>query len=298
MADSFEWNLLPSFLAVMRAGSLGKAAVQLNASQPSLGRHVRQLEAQLGLELFERHAQRFVPTPFAQQLLVAAERMESGAREVLHMAQARRAALTRTVRITASRVSGLHLLPPLIAALAERGCPNIVLQTDDHVANLLAHEADIAVRMVKPTQQSLIARRLGSVRFGMYAARSYLKRHPEPRTLADLASHTVVGFDRSPLMIRNARRMGLALERSSFAFRSDDRAVHWAAVRAGAGIGVLATYLQTQDPTLVRVMPEQVIHPSGLWLVAMREVLARPHVKQVFDALRDGITQILKDAPA
>jgi len=165
------------------------------------------------------------------------------------------------------------------------------------VSNLIAREADIAVRLVKTTQQSLIVRRVGSVRFGMYAARSYLAQRPELHNLEDLAGHTIVGFDRSQLMIRGARRMGLALARGAFAFRSDDRAIHWAAIRAGIGIGVLPTYLEARDPLLVRVLPDRSLRPSGLWLVALRDVLTRPHVKRVFDALRDGLSEILRAAP-
>jgi DNA-binding transcriptional LysR family regulator len=298
MSTAFDWNLLRSFLAVMREGSLGKAALVLGASQPSLGRHIKQLEAQLGVELFERHARRFVPTPFAQQVLASAAHMEGGASQLTQLIAARRADATRTVRISSSRMTGLQLLPPLLAAPAlQQAGVNIELHTDDRVSNLIAREADIAVRLVKSTQQSLIVRRVGSVRFGMYAARNYLAQRPEPRKLEDLAGHTIVGFDRSQLMIRGARRMGLALGRGAFAFRSDDRAVHWAAIRAGIGIGVLPTYLQGRDPLLVRVLPDQSLRPSGLWLVALREVLTRPHVKRVFDTLRDGLSETLRAAP-
>jgi len=151
--------------------------------------------------------------------------------------------------------------------------------------------------LFKPTQQSLIARRVGNVRFGLYAARSYLDRHAQPRSLADLARHTVVGFEHSQQIMRGARRMGLALERSAFAFRSDDRAMHWAAMRAGIGIGVRATYLEAQDPMLVRILPDQPLTPSGVWLVGVREVLQRQHVKCVFDGLRDGVQEVLGNAP-
>lgn len=113
----------------------------------------------------------------------------------------------------------------------------------------------------------------------------------------ELGTIPTVGFDRSQLMVRGARRMGLALARGAFAFRSDDRTVHWAAIRAGLGIGVLPTYLHARDPLRVRVLPDRSLTPAAVWLVALQEALTRPHVKQVFDTLRDGLIEVLRAAP-
>lgn len=298
MAADFHWDLLRSFLAVVREGSLGKAAEALGTSQPSLGRHVKQLEQQLGVELFERRARRLVATPFALQLVTAAGGMESGAAEVARLLQARSAKATRTVRISASRMVATHLLPPLLAAFTQAERPfSIELSADDRLSNLAEREADLAVRLVKPTQHSLIARRVGIIRLGLYAARSYLKKRPAPARMSDLAAHTVVGFDRSQLMMRGARRLGIALERGDYGFRSDDRVVHWAAVRAGVGLGVLPTYLAAREPNLVRVLAEHRFAPSGVWLVAQRDVLDSPHVRELFDGLRVSLGQALSAAP-
>jgi len=131
----------------------------------------------------------------------------------------------------------------------------------------------------------------------MYAARSYLKKRPAPQRASELEAHTLVGFDQSVLIMRGARRLGIARARKDYGFRSDDRVVHWAAVRAGIGIGVLPTYLAAREPNLVRILPEQRFPPGGVWLVAQREVLERPHVRQLFDALSVSIKQTLAAAP-
>jgi len=297
MTPDFAWDLMRSFLAVLREGTLGKAAEVLGSSQPSVGRHVKQLEAQLGAELFERRAQRMVPTAFARQLGTSAQGMLDGAEAARRLLAARTAEATRTVRISASRMTATHLVTPLLAPLLARpDAPEIELSADDTLSNLAEHDADLAVRHVRPTQESLVVRRVGSIHFGIYGARSYLRQRPAPLQPEDLAAHVVVGFDRSLLMMRGARRIGLALERGRFRFRSDDRVVHWAAVRAGVGLGLLPTYLGRREEGLVRVLPDHRLTPSPVWLAARRDVLARAAVAQVYERLRDGLIDVLAAA--
>lgn len=297
MTPTFAWDLMRSFLAVLREGTLGKAAESLGTSQPSVGRHVKQLEEQVGAELFERRARCMVPTAFARQLAASALGMEEAAQAVGRLLAARTAEATRTVRISASRMTATHLLPSVLATLtsAPEG-PQIELSADDTLSNLAEHAADLAVRHVRPTQESLVARRVGHIHFGLYAARTYLRQRSAPERPEDLTRHVVVGFDRSPLMVRGARRIGLSLESSGFRLRSDDRVVHWAAVRAGVGLGLLPTYLGEREEGLLRVLREHRLAPSPVFLVARRDVLARAAVKQVYDALRDGIAAILAAA--
>ncbi|MET0342947.1 MAG: LysR family transcriptional regulator [Polyangiales bacterium] len=295
--DDVSWDLLRSFLSVLREGSLGKAAVALGTSQSSLTRHVQQLEARLGAELFERHARRMVPTPLARDLGEAASAMHEGAAQVEALRARHARAEARSVRISASRMVATHLLPPLLAPLlAPPGAPNIELLSDDALSNLSERTADLAVRLVKPAQASLVARRVGSIHLGFYAARTYLATRPAPTTLAALLGHVVVGFDRSALMVRRARAMGAPSERAHYRFRSDDRVVHWAAVRAGVGIGVLPTYLAAREPGLTRLLPGERLAPTGVWLVAQREVLARAEVRATFEALRASMHAVLAAA--
>lgn len=297
MATDFEWDLMRSFLAVLREGTLGKAASSLGSSQPSIGRHVKQLEARLGTELFERRAQRMVPTPFAERLGASARAMSDGAEAVRRLLLARSAEATRTVRISASRMTATQLVTPLLAAICARpNAPEIELVADDALTNLAEHDADLAVRHVRPSQESLVVRRVGNIHFGLYGARSYLRQRAAPVRPEDLAQHVVIGFDRSALMVRGAKRIGLPIERGRFRFRSDDRVVHWAAVKAGVGIGLLPTYLGEREEGLVRVLPEQRLTPNPVWLVARRDVLTRPPVKQVYEALRDALIATLTAA--
>src|SRR5512135_2415198 len=96
--QSFDWTLVRSFLAVLDAGSLMGAARRLGAQQPTLSRHVAELEAQLGMPLFERTGRGVVPTAAAQAIADAARQMEAGAEQLALRLAGRRDATRGSVR--------------------------------------------------------------------------------------------------------------------------------------------------------------------------------------------------------
>ena len=172
LQDGFDWSLVRSFLAALDQGSLLGAARQLHMSQPTVGRHVAELESQLGVVLFERTGRGLVPTASALQLTQAARGMEAGALQLARTLSGAQSQSAGTVRVTASVPVAVQLLPPVLADM-RRALPDIQIElvASNHVSNLLRREADIAVRMVRPEQSSLIARKIGDVRLGAYASR-------------------------------------------------------------------------------------------------------------------------------
>jgi DNA-binding transcriptional LysR family regulator len=162
--EKFNWNLIPSFLAAHEHGSLLAAARALGTSQPTVGRHVSELETQLGSVLFERTGRGLAPTPAGQRLAKAARAMETGALALLRSVNHTKATLEGSVRISASQPVACALLPPVLARMRQ-SLPGILVElvASNAVSNLLRREADIALRMVQPNQSSLIAKRIGSV---------------------------------------------------------------------------------------------------------------------------------------
>src|SRR5690242_20285833 len=160
-ALNFDWALVRSFLAVLEAGSVMAGARRIGAQQPTLSRHVAELESQLGVPLFERTGRGVVPTAAARAIAESARDMESGALALSRRLAGLRDATGGTVRITASSVAASHLLPPVLAALqAAEPEIQVELVASNALANLLRREADIAVRMVRPAQASLVAKKL------------------------------------------------------------------------------------------------------------------------------------------
>ena len=248
---AFDWNLIQSFLAVIDTGSLLAAARQTGNSQPTIGRHVETLETQLGVSLFERTGRALMPTATARQIADIARSMEQGATRIAHSVTRSTTEKSGIVRISASRMVAIHLIPE-IALQLQREAPEIDLAVvaTDEVSNLLRRDADIAIRMVRPQQADLIVKRLGSIALKPCASQSYIDRWGMPRSLSDLFHHRLVGPDKNTFFadkVRDfAKKMGTHADSLRLIYRSDDFVTQAAAIRAGVGIGFVPEYLFDQ----------------------------------------------------
>jgi len=285
----FDWALMRSFLAVLDAGSLLGAARRLKQSQPTLGRHISLLETQLGAALFERTGRGLVPTVAAQAIATHARQMQESADALHRTLSSGNHDLSGTVRLTASQTVAAYLLPGLLAQLrAEAPEIQIEVVASNEVKNLLRREADIALRMVRPEQESLITRKIATIDFGAYAHKRYLKTHGIPQTPQALFTHQLIGYDQDRSIIEGFRSYGEPITREHFALRSDDHIVHWQAIRAGLGIGFVANYVARTDVAVTRVLPDLHIPSLPVWLTTHREIHGNPRIRRVFDFLADA----------
>jgi DNA-binding transcriptional LysR family regulator len=281
-----EWNHYRAFLAVLRDGSLSGAARELGLTQPTLGRQIAELERQLGTALFVRSQRGLVPTDAARDIAPHAEIMASAAGSMMRGASGGTSDAAGVVRITASDVIGAEVLPPLLAEF-RRSNPAVTIELvlSNQVEDLLRGDADIAVRMMRPTQQALVARQIGEVRLGLYAHRTYLKHSPAPKSLAALASdHALIGFDQETPFLRKMIA-GLPITRNHFALRTDSDLAHLAAVRAGFGIGFLQHGIARRDPKLVAILPGEISLPMDMWLVLHEDLRASRRLRLMMDHL-------------
>ena len=292
--ESFDWALVKSFLAVLDAGSLMGAARRLQAQQPTLSRHIAELEAQLGLSLFERTGRGVLPTAAALAIADAARQMQQGAEQRGRTMLRTRDATTGSVRISTSEVAAVWLLPPLLAALhaAEPGI-QIELVASNALSNLLRREADIAVRMVRPVQTSVVARKLGEIAIVAAAHESYLARAGTPRRPQDLLHHSLVGYDRDDSLLRGFAALGQPVAREQFALRTDDQVAYGRLVAAGAGIGFVAAYTMAHWPGVKPVLPMLKIPPLPCWLAVHREIRGSRVVRRVYDFLAESLPPAL-----
>jgi len=292
--DAFDWALIKSFLAVLDAGSLMGAARALGAQQPTLSRHVAELEQQLGTPLFERTGRGVTPTAAALAVADAARQMGDGALALARSLDKARNASTGTVRITTSEVAAAWLMPAVLARLrAQEPGIQIELVASNGISNLLRREADIAVRMVRPVQHSLIARKLADVPITAAAHESYLARAGTPRKATDLLNHTLIGYDRDDTMLRGFAALGQPIQREHFALRTDNQVAYGRLVAAGAGIGFVATYNVRHWPGVQTLLPQLGIIPLPCWLAVHREIRSNRLVRRVYDFLADAVVQEL-----
>jgi DNA-binding transcriptional LysR family regulator len=291
-----DWTLLRSFLAVVEAGSLSAAAASIGATQPTLSRHIRELEAVLGVPLFTRSARGLDPTEAGLALVEDARAMGAAAEALALKAMGRSQQLTGTVRITASVMVSNMWLPALLADLRVAE-PNIQIELlpSDLNQNLLRRDADIAIRMADPTQDALIARKLGEAEVGLYGARSYFARRGRIATIDELLHHDVIGFDRSEMILKVFAAAGRPIAREAFALRCDDQMVGWNLLLAGAGVGFAQVLLADRYPSLERVAID-LVPPMPVWLVMHEDVRSNARVRRVADFLATAIAASLRAA--
>ncbi|AOG24565.1 LysR family transcriptional regulator [Acidovorax sp. RAC01] len=294
MKQNFDWGLVRSFLAALDQGSLLGAARVLDASQPTIGRHIAELESQLGVVLFERTGRGLLPTASALRLAESARAMEAGAHQLARSVSGAETAISGSVRITASEPVACVLLPPVLARMRQ-ALPDVQVElvASNEVTNLLRREADIALRMVRPDQASLVARRIGSVKLGAFGHRDYLRRKGTPRQPPELLQHELIGGDRNEEILQGFAAMGYPVERGHFAFRTDNLMAYWAAVRAGLGIGFVATYLARTDADVVPVLPMLPLPELPIWLTVHREIRTSRRIRAVYDFLAAEVPQVL-----
>jgi len=290
-----DWSLYRTFLAVLTEGSLSGAARSLGLAQPTVGRHIDALEQAIGQQLFLRSQHGLAATDAASELRPYAEALSATAASLLRAASGHGAEIRGTVRVTASEVVGVEILPPILTALRETH-PDLAIELvlSNAVDDLLRREADIAIRMVAPAQEALVARHIGSIGLGLHAHRRYLARCGVPLRLQDLAGHSLIGFDRETAAIRALQKRAGGFQRGLFALRADSDLAQLAAIRAGFGIGICQIRLASREPDLMRVLPEAFDLTLETWVAMHEDLRTSRRCRVVFDALADGLSGYIR----
>ncbi len=286
MTEMIGWEHYRSLLAVLTEGSLSGAARALGMTQPTIGRHISALEAAYGQKLFTRTQSGMQPTELALALERHAQAVNDSVAALEREASSQGEGIRGTVRVSASEIIGVEVLPKALARLRqEHPLLKIELVPTNRVQDLLQREADIAVRMTAPSQQALVAQRVGKIELGLYAHADYLLQHGTPDTLADLKHHALIGFDRETLFLRNATARFPFWNREAFTFRSDSDVAQFALIRAAAGIGVCQAALAQRDEHLVRLLADEFALALETWVTMHGDLRGSRRCRIVFDAL-------------
>ncbi|MEE7492385.1 LysR family transcriptional regulator [Methylobacterium oryzae] len=283
--DDANWDDQRAFLTVLETGSLSAAARALGLTQPTVRHRVEALERAIGQPLFVRGVNGLAPTPEARGLAEHARRMAHASEAFRREAAGAASEIAGPVRLSVSDFVGIEVVPPMLASLRERH-PRLTVELllTNVNADLPGQEADVAVRMARPSQAALVARRVGSIPLGFFAAPAYVERNGVPETVADLPRHALIGPDRAQAYL--AVLDGLSREAGGplhVALRSDSHPAQLAAVRAGLGIGVVQVPVGDRD--LVRVLPERVVHVLDTWIVAHEDVRRSARIDALFTHL-------------
>ena len=292
MSAPLSWDDQRAFLAILEDGSLSAAARRLGLAQPTVRARLEALERALGTVLFTRSSQGLLPTEAARALHEHVRAMAHASDAFLRAAAAAPGEVAGAVRLSVSEFVGLEVLPPLLLELRRRH-PGLAIELaiSNASANLAEQEADVAVRMHPPSQDTLVGRKLGEVALGLFAHRDYLARRGVPLSIDELALHDVVGPDRSGPDRLLAEQVLPAAALGRVVLRTDSHPAQLALARAGLGVAVVQRPVGLADPRLLPVLPDLVVATLPIWLVTHRSLRALPRVRATLDHLAAALTR-------
>jgi molybdate transport repressor ModE-like protein len=295
MAPGYEvdWNLVRTFVSVVEAGSLSGAARKLGLAHPTVARHVQQLEAQLGVTLFERSAGGLKLNDAGARLADVAVRMRQEAKTLESVGESVRSETTGRVRITIAELLA-DLLPELLTPLQHMAGAEarfIELIVSPQRLNLLDREADLAIRHMRPEQTELICRKVGAVPMGAWASEAYIDRFGEP-TMATLRSHRLIdGLSTRGFTIA-LEQLGHKVPDSQVSFRTDSLQSQRRAAELGWGLVGMPDYLAQRTPGLIKVLKDAPADVAlDIWLVARPAMRGQQLLRLVYDTLVGGLAE-------
>ena len=293
-----DWNDLRFFLAATRAGSLSGAARLLGVDQTTVGRRLAALEVALAARLFDRAPGGLSLTAAGERLVEGAQRVEEAAVDAEARVAGEDRRLTGEVRLATSETLAAGIFAELIAPLRTRQ-PGIVIDLVTGIGhvNLLRRDADLAVRIGRPTQPNLVARKLADLGWALYATADYLRGRP-PLWAERVAGHAFIGYGDELANLPVARWI---VERGGdVVLRTNSILSAASAATAGWGVAPLPCFVAQTRPSLVRALDEN-IWSAEVWLAVHPELERTARVRAVMDLvteLVEGQREMLRGDPA
>jgi DNA-binding transcriptional LysR family regulator len=281
MHSMFEWDDARYFLALHRATTLSAAARSLGVNQTTVGRRLAALEEQLGARVFFRTRDGYRVAPAGELLLEHAERMEEEADAIGRVITGQEMRLTGTVRLTTPDAMGPLEIVPLLAEFQGK-YPDIVVEVDadDRLRNLTKREADMAIRIGRPSERSVVARKLGEFVATAYASPRYLASHVEGEP------HSLITFGESSDVLE-VRWLFQQFPKGRVVFRSQSTYARVQAAKAGLGVIAVGCYMGDADPDLVRVVEPSDGVRNDIWLILHRDLQHTARIRACADFLAE-----------
>jgi DNA-binding transcriptional LysR family regulator len=287
-APSWQWDDVRFFLAVARSGSLSGAARTLGVGHVTVGRRVALLEKRLAVSLLQRTPDGFDVTAAGEALLRRCTAMENAALDLERAAAGRDSLAIGSIRLTATEALAQRVIAPAIAEL-RKSHPDlrVDLAVGVRLLDIARREADLAVRVGRPSGSGLVCRKLGEVGYCLYASRSYLAKHRPPQRRAGLAGHDLITFTGTPAAT-SPFFMGESLDEARIALRCDNPLIQLQAAAHGIGIAELACFLGDECADLVRIWPSEPPALRSIWLVLHEDLRRSARIRVVSSMIGDA----------
>lgn len=273
-----NWNDIQYFLALVDGGNLSAGARSLSVEHSTIARRIEQLEQQLGIRLFDRMQRGWQLTKEGKDLLNASRQMAEGAQRIQRIANAS-TTLSGSVRVSVPPLIGYHLITPFIPRLRTK-LPSIEVElvSDLQNADLHRREADIALRMRRPDHPNLVARRIASLPYALYASKEYLENTPPDQW-------QFVGYEKSMQATPQQQWLDSQLNNRTVSFRSNDLHVLAMAIEQNVGVGVLPSFLEGSYSRIEKIDTPSCPVVRDLWLVIHPDLRRSPRVRAIADEI-------------
>ena len=285
----FDWDDVRYFLTLQRHATLAAAGAALTLDPTTVGRRLLKLEEELGARLFDRTPNGYVLTEAGHRLLPRAERIEREALGVERDVAGEDQKLEGVVRLTATEMLTTRFIAPQLRRFRER-YPEIQLelQCTNLDVNLARREADIALRLARPTQEDLIIKRLSFIHLGLYASIEYVDRFGLPNE--SLAGHQMILFANTRPFRRENEWAEARMDGARVALRSDSVSATYSATVAGTGIGLLPCLVADHDRHLVRIPLPGAPEPRQVWQAVHKDLRDSARIRAVLEFLGKALT--------
>jgi DNA-binding transcriptional LysR family regulator len=284
MQGMLDWNDLRFFLEIHRGGSLAKAARKLQVDQSTVSRRLAALERSLDARLFDRTPKGYVLTPAGRGMLETVGAMDEAALSLERQLVGADTRLEGRVRVTTSEALAAEVLLPACGSFHARH-PGIDLEviTHNQPLSLAQREADLAIRLMKPEGESLVARKVGEIVIGLYGSEAYLARHGVPDARRGYAGHVFIGYLGESSASLEARWLARNVPDARLALRCHSVLVSRSAAEAGFGLVLLPCILGDDTPGLRRLAIPEDLPGRPIWLLVHPDLRATPRVRAVMD---------------
>jgi len=236
-----------------------------------------------------------MPTSLALALKPKAQAMSMSAHALKRLVKTEGGKLSGSVRITASEIVGVEILPSILYLFRNKHADvDLELVLNNAQDDLLNQDADIAIRMVRPQQKRLLAKKVGKVSIGLFAHQLYLKNKSLPKNMAELADHHLIGIDRDIERWNKISIAGRAITANHLSFRCDSDIGQLAALRQGLGIGACQKNIARKQADLIAILSDQVSFDLEMWVVMHEDLKNNASVRAVFEHFAEHLPRLIK----
>ena len=287
-------ELLRSFHMVAECGSIAKAVTKNKITKPTLSRHIKLLEDELGLALFRRTKDGLELTEKGNKIFIYSESIFQIATDMFDDVLETKSLLSGPVKVVASSGITSIVLSKIFSKLTTLSSDiELHIKPVSEVSEQLLNENDISIQTIRPTRANLIARKLGEVNCGIYASKDYLNKKGTPVSLTDLGNHHLVGdIQTRELKDKFDNLFGPGISNQIFHLRCDDHSVAWRMVIEGCGLGITHISQGDSEPRVSRILKELPPITFPVWLVTHEEVKDTPRIRYIYDLIAEQFKKV------